>query len=733
MTRRIPRLQFRTIRWRLAFSCITILFLACAVLGGVVYHDARGILMDSVDETTLRIAEDGGVALAAFLESQIAPIRIAAADEVLIDASVGMEEKAKRLATHYRPLFSGLRLSFVDPSGRAMSTNGESFNVSDRGYFKQALEGKTTISDPVNSRVDGKMVYILAVPVMTGNTVSGVLIASREAKELSDFIAKISYRSSGYLFMVNHEGIIIGHHDYKLVETRYDSREKAKSDPRLRSLVDLHQRMARREKGTLHYYYAGKNKYAGFAPVPNAQWSIGIALEERDIFQGLHDLLIFIGAATLCILFFGAWAMHLAGMRLTRPILVATQYAEMFAEGDFTREIPSTYLGRKDEVGSLVRAFEALRTKINHVTDVLRGVSHMLNEGGSEISALARAVSGGASEQAASTEEVSASMEELVGAIRQNSENTQESERIVLQLATSASETGRSTQEAVAAMKIIAQKIDIVGEIASATDMLALNAAIEAARVGEYGKGFAVVAGEVRKLAERSQKAAVEITNIASQSVATAEQAGMEMERVLPHIQKTADLMREISASIQEQDKGAEQINKALLEMDITIQRSVSVSEQLAALASEAKDQFRKLDETLSFFRVAERHAPAVFPDGPPPATEAPPKPVPPDSPAEPLRSDFSRPTPSRPASSTSAPGPTPFRAATPPSDSEAGATPKLSLESTRWSFPVTPPRPRQRPEGTRPSSPSPEAPGMDEQPGGDIQVDLHDPDFQRY
>jgi methyl-accepting chemotaxis protein len=190
--------------------------------------------------------------------------------------------------------------------------------------------------------------------------------------------------------------------------------------------------------------------------------------------------------------------------------------------------------------------------------------------------------------------------------IKQNSDNAQQTERIALKSATDATESGKAVTDTVGAMKNIAEKISIIEEIARQTNLLALNAAIEAARAGEHGKGFAVVAAEVRKLAERSQVAAGEISQLSSSSVEVAERAGLMLAKLVPDIQKTAELVQEISAASKEQTSGADQINGAIQQLNQVIQTNAGAAEEMASTSEELATQAQQLQTTISFFKVDE-------------------------------------------------------------------------------------------------------------------------------
>jgi methyl-accepting chemotaxis protein len=229
--------------------------------------------------------------------------------------------------------------------------------------------------------------------------------------------------------------------------------------------------------------------------------------------------------------------------------------------------------------------------------------SQSVASGSEQLSASADQMSQGATEQAASTEEASSSMEEMAGNIKQNADNADQTEKIARRSADDAA-SGQAVARAVGAMQTIASKITIVQEIARQTDLLALNAAVEAARAGEHGRGFAVVASEVRKLAERSQAAAAEISTLSDDTVTSAHQAGEMLQRLVPDIRRTADLVGEISAACREQDVGAAQINQAIQQLDQVVQQNAAASEQVSATSQELSAQADRLQSTISFFRI---------------------------------------------------------------------------------------------------------------------------------
>jgi methyl-accepting chemotaxis protein len=289
---------------------------------------------------------------------------------------------------------------------------------------------------------------------------------------------------------------------------------------------------------------------------------------------------------------------------MTANLRTTADVAEEISRGNLT--VQARPLSDKDTLGM---ALETMLEKLRGVVTDALSASDNVAAGSQQLSASSEELSQGSTEQASAAEEASASMEEMAANIKQNAENATQTEKIARQSSKDAQASGEAVNKAVQAMQTIAEKISIVQEIARQTDLLALNAAVEAARAGEHGRGFAVVASEVRKLAERSQGAAAEISSLSAESTKIAQEAGQMLARLVPDIRKTAELVEEISAACREQDIGAEQINQAIQQLDKVTQQNSSASEQMAATSEELSSMATQLQETISYFTVEEKAA----------------------------------------------------------------------------------------------------------------------------
>ncbi len=285
--------------------------------------------------------------------------------------------------------------------------------------------------------------------------------------------------------------------------------------------------------------------------------------------------------------------------RMVSSLRQRAEVAQALSSGDLTVSVQ--VLSDRDVLGQAMdKMLENLRRTVAEVSSAADNVA----AGSQQLSSSAQVLSEGANEQSSAAEESTTSMEEMASSIQQNADNARQTDKIATKAADDTRESGVAVTRTMEAMKEISSKITIIEEIARKTDLLALNAALEAARAGEHGKGFAVVASEVRKLAERSQLAAAEISGLTVEGVRLAEGAGDMLGKLVPDIRKTAELVREIAASCNEQSVGAAQVNKAMQQLDQVIQQNASASEEIASTSEELSSQAESLQSVISFFRL---------------------------------------------------------------------------------------------------------------------------------
>ncbi len=286
------------------------------------------------------------------------------------------------------------------------------------------------------------------------------------------------------------------------------------------------------------------------------------------------------------------------------PSLVA-EVAQRISEGDLTVQEK----GANQRLTGAYAAMQVMTDNLRQSIGLVRNAADTVTTVSKELSANSERLSQQTAEQAATVETVSSALGVISTNIRQNADSAQQTEKISTKSSQDAQEGGIAVAETVKAMKEIAGKISIIEEIARQTNLLALNAAIEAARAGEHGKGFAVVASEVRKLAERSQAAAVEISDLSTTSLQVAEMAGDMLGNLVPDIQRTAELVQEVSIASKEQDTGVSRINNSVHQLDAAIQANAGSSEEMATTAEELASQAEQLQRSISFFKIHEKGA----------------------------------------------------------------------------------------------------------------------------
>jgi methyl-accepting chemotaxis protein len=289
---------------------------------------------------------------------------------------------------------------------------------------------------------------------------------------------------------------------------------------------------------------------------------------------------------------------------LQNPLNMLTQKIEQLSNGKLSVTFPKELLQKKNEIGRISLYLNELTSRINQVVKEIKETSNFIIASGEQLASGSSELSRGATIQATSLEEISASMEQMLANIHQNTENANQTEKISMLAAKDIEGVGETTQQSSVSISKIAEKINIINDIAFQTNILALNAAVEAARAGESGKGFAVVAAEVRKLAESSKHAADEIGVLSRTSVAVTFKAGKLVTDLIPEIQKTSKLVQEIASSSAEQSMGTEQISNAVMQLNDITQQTAQESERIASNAGQLNIYAQRLSEATSFFEI---------------------------------------------------------------------------------------------------------------------------------
>jgi methyl-accepting chemotaxis protein len=459
--------------------------------------------------------------------------------------------------------------------------------------ISNALAGKAWASEPTRSPSTGLPIVLITAPIVDGEKVIGILGLPLDLGSFAQrLVAKVAIGKTGYPAITDLTGLTVAHPNkdyiFKLNIATTDFGKKVLASP---------------SGSVIFYHFNGVDKVQTFVRNEERSLIILANMSVSDITASAVGMAVGILIAGLAGIAAAVLIIALYMGNRLKPLTAAAEAADLLASGDLNISMPK---GHRDEIGHLLQSMDRMLGKLRDIVKNVKSGAASVSLGSQQISSTAQQMSQGAAEQAASAEEVSASMEQMAASTKQNMDNAVATEQLSRKAADDALKGGSAVEDTVKAMKKIASSISIIEEIARQTNLLALNAAIEAARAGEAGKGFAVVASEVRKLAERSQKAAGEISVLSKESVEIAEQAGELLKKIVPDIQGTSGLVQEIAAASREQKVGSDQVTKAITQLDSVIQQNSAASEELAASAEELSGQAIGLQKAMSFFKISD-------------------------------------------------------------------------------------------------------------------------------
>jgi methyl-accepting chemotaxis protein len=545
------------------------------------------------------------------LESDLIALKVLAEfPDMKSDKTV--EEKSQVVAKYVDSVDAHARYLLVcQPNGHAFTSDKIVREVQERQYFKTAIKGEPTIYGPIISARGEPSIYG-ATPILSNdNEIIGVLAANINTDILRDFAGRLNISAHGKACIINREtGVILyaDIEDYVKKSLTFEELSLT-TEPGYKELAAVSKKMMAGKSGSEVIKINSKEYYIAYTPIAGANWAIAIDAPSSDFKDSIIILKALLGSVSFIFAIIATIVGFVFASSISKPINLIYQALNSIANGNLVIDQKSKtelakVMTRKDELGKISTAMQKMLASLTMTIEHVREAAMQVRSGGEQLSSSSQAVSSGASEQAASTEEMSATMEQMSSNIKQTADNAAKTSQIANTATQMAEDGGLAVEQAVAAVESIAQKIGIIEDIASQTNMLALNAAIEAARAGEAGKGFAVVASEVRKLAERSQMAAGEISEISNMTLETTTKAGKLIKEVVPGIEQTSSLVGEIAVASREQDNGTQQVSQAIMQMDSVVQQNASAAEEMAAMAEELSAEAEKLVKVISFFKI---------------------------------------------------------------------------------------------------------------------------------
>ncbi len=618
--------RIRSIKTKLIVSFSALVLISFSVLGIVASMIASNIIIDEAKGSMLSLARSSAALESSRLEIQSNTLKTIA----ILDEVQGMEWET--LAATLNSLlektdFQGMGI--IESDGTVRYSDRREYTLNENSPLMEVFKGKESASEFTISQATGELNLLQSVPIVKDDKVIGALFGVRDGGALTDLVTDIGYGKSGYSYIIDSDGTVIGHPDVRLVLSEFNALEKAKKDSSLTSTSTAIKKMLEKKEGTTSYSYEGGSQYVGYAPIGGTEWIFILVASENEILDALPILESSILLIAIIFIVISIILTNVIGSGISKPIVETVEYANQIAKLDLTQIVAQKYIDRKDEVGSLAKSLQKITGGLHDIVADINSSSEQMASSAEELTATSQQAATSANEVAKTVEEIAESaseqakhtedgssqvsqlgitVERVHGYIGNVTNSSNKVTEIVTEGLKEMDSLSQITKESTHAISEIYQVINqtnkssekigeassVIESIATQTNLLSLNAAIEAARAGEAGKGFSVVAEEVKKLAEQSADSIKVIHGIVNELQSNISHAVQTMNRVTAISEEQASSVNNskeryhlIAQAMKDTIQVVNQLSNSGDEMNVMREDILLVLQSMSAIAEE--------------------------------------------------------------------------------------------------------------------------------------------------